>query len=168
MSVLYLHTSSPINCLMGENHWVLTEDYVHLYLTNLIITSVQPGNGLLFSLHELRRILTYLQSGVRQLRVWVQCRSPVIQTKLGKRHCLVSLTSFSVTEIWSGRELVFEFSPSADTDSQHPQSRISSPFETTDKGRHTRLNCSRELCSMFLKQPLDLVEKHHSSNLERT
>lgn len=118
MSVLYLHTSSPINCLTGENYWVLTEDFVHLYLTNLIITSVQPGNGLLFSLHGSRRILTYLPSGVRQLGVWVQCRSPVIQTKFGKRHCLVSLT-FSVTEIWRGREPVFEFSPSADTDSQY-------------------------------------------------
>lgn len=37
MSILYLHISSPINCLakylMGENYQILTEDYVHLYLT---------------------------------------------------------------------------------------------------------------------------------------
>ena len=36
MSILYLHTSSPINCLakylMGENYQILTEDYVRLYL----------------------------------------------------------------------------------------------------------------------------------------
>lgn len=123
-SILYLHITSPINCLakypMGENYQILTEDYVHhLWLLHLYSLEMCFCVKYLL-LHESQRILIYLQSGVTLTRkkrtfcIWVQCHSAIIQDKTQQK-ALYCLTAFSVIEIRSGRELVFKFSPSTDT-----------------------------------------------------
>lgn len=129
-----------------------------------------------FSEQESQRTLIYLHnsSGKKENAVFeFSVLALQFRIKLSKRHCLVSLASqlekSEVEEKWSlnsaHQQALGYFTV------QQPRKSISpsSPFKKPHKGRYTRLNCSTELlCSMFLKHPLDLVEKPHSSNLEST